>query len=178
MSSSSSVRTQKVGVIGATGAVGAEMIKVCVCVCAWRSKPLLDQEPALVSDFVGGAGHAHVAIHTTCTTPASSYCTLNAHTRSNRLNAPHHPLHPTPRAPSPSHTPRPTPQVLKDRRFPVTGETLRLFASERSAGKVKSGQAAGFFGDLAHSCCIFPPALLLLLAAACPANTRMMICWW
>jgi aspartate-semialdehyde dehydrogenase len=26
--------------------------------------------------------------------------------------------------------------VLKDRRFPVTGDTLRLFASERSAGKV------------------------------------------
>lgn len=27
-------------------------------------------------------------------------------------------------------------QVLKDRRFPVTADSLRLFASERSAGKV------------------------------------------
>lgn len=35
----------------------------------------------------------------------------------------------------PPHTRNPQ-QVLKDRRFPVTGETLRLFASERSAGKV------------------------------------------
>lgn len=32
----------------------------------------------------------------------------------------------------------PYPKVLKDRRFPVTLETLRLFASERSAGKTLS----------------------------------------
>ena len=100
MASTPSFPTQKVGVVGATGAVGAEMIKVCVCVmmdlsmcmymyaCTYLtpcvSKDLMQHPYVYIHIYI----HMHISTPTTiCPSPLLHTCRRVTASRARVLNS-------------------------------------------------------------------------------------------